>query len=231
MKRKMSFSSVFSDGILKNAHGPLPVTMTNDYLFRAMLQRSPDTLSALLCSLLHLEPTDITQVMILNPIELGKSINDKEYLLDIKLELNHCSNLNLEMQVVNEGDWPERSLCYLCRTFDSLNHGEDYLDVKPAMQIGILNFTLFESDPEFLSNYYFMNSNNHKIYSDKIHLTVLDLTQRHLATKEDRIYQTDLWADFFQATTWEELKMLAKTNSDLSIQSSINPVFSRHTAY
>ena len=39
-----------------------------------------------------------------------------------------------------------------------------------------------------------------------------DVTQIGLATEEDRAYQIDRWAALFKATTWEELKTLAKTN-------------------
>ena len=41
---------------------------------------------------------------------------------------------------------------------------------------------------------------------------MLDLTKINLATEEDRAYQIDRWAALFKATTWEKLKMLAKTN-------------------
>lgn len=41
---------------------------------------------------------------------------------------------------------------------------------------------------------------------------MLDLTQINLATKENHAYQIDHWASLFKAATWEELKMLAKTN-------------------
>ena len=79
-------------------------------------------------------------------------------------------------------------------------------------QIELLDFTLFEDSPEFFANYYLMNLKNHRIYSDKFCLSVLDLTQIDLATEEDRAYQIDRWAALFKATTWEELKMLAKNN-------------------
>ena len=69
---------------------------------------------------------------------------------DIKVNLNGHAVINLEMQVVNEGNWPERSLCYLCRAFDNLNRGQSYEDIRPAIQIGLLNFTLFPDSPEFL---------------------------------------------------------------------------------
>ena len=206
--------SVPSD-ILDSVHGPLPIPMTNDYLFRALMQQNNRVLRALICSLLHLDDAEVSSVVISNPIELGKNIDDKTYILDIKVSLNGHTVIDLEMQVVNEGNWPERSLCYLCRAFDSLNHGQEYEDIHPAIQIGLLNFTLFPDSPEFFANYYMTNTKNHKIYSDKLRLSVLDLTQGDLATKEDHIYKLDRWAAFFKADTWEELKMLAKNDPTL----------------
>lgn len=65
--------------------------------------------------------------------------------------------------MVNEGNWPERSLCYLCRAFDNLNLGEEYTEVRPAIQIGLLDFTLFEDTPEFFANYYLINKKSYDI--------------------------------------------------------------------
>ncbi|MBQ9136565.1 MAG: PD-(D/E)XK nuclease family transposase, partial [Lachnospiraceae bacterium] len=69
-------------------------------------------------------------------------------MLDVKVLLNNDTIINLEMQVVNEHDWPERSLSYLCRSFDNLNQGEPYRNVKSVVQIGLLDFTLFPENPE-----------------------------------------------------------------------------------
>ena len=46
--------------------GELPVTMTNDYLFRALLQSDNDTLKALLASLLRISARDIRKAEITN---------------------------------------------------------------------------------------------------------------------------------------------------------------------
>ena len=200
---------------LKSLHGPIPVKMCNDYLFRALMQWDPDVLKALVCSLLYLEPQAVTDISILNPIVLGESINDKTYMLDILVELNKRTRLNLELQVINEGDWPERSLCYLGRTFSTMNRGESYADARPAIQIGILNFTLFEKHPEFLSNYYMINEKTHQIYSRKFRLCVLDLSQIKLATEQDREHGLHQWAALFKATTWEGLKMLARKDETM----------------
>ena len=199
-----------------NLTGPLSIPMTNDYLFRALLQQNNKVLKGLISSLLHLSPREITSVEITNPIELGKSIDAKYFFLDIKVLLNSDTVINLEMQVINEHNWPERSLSYLCRSFDNLNRGENYLETKPVIQISLLDFTLFPDHPEFYASYQLLNVKNYIKYSDKIHLHVLDLTRIDLATEEDRQYQIDYWAALFKATTWEELRMLAEKNDAIA---------------
>ncbi len=123
-----------------SATGPVSIPMHNDYLFRALLQRNNRVLKGLICSLLHLDSEQILSVVIANPIELGETIDTKTFFLDVRVILNDHARINLEMQVINELNWVERSLSYLCRSFDTLIHGEDYLSVKPSIQIGLLNF-------------------------------------------------------------------------------------------
>jgi len=55
-----------------------------------------------------------------------------------------------------------------------------------------------------------MNVKNHHIFTDKFILSVVNLKHIELATQEDRKWEIDYWAFLFKATTWEELKMLAK---------------------
>ena len=195
--------------------GPHIIPMTNDYLFRALLQHNNAVLKGLICSLLHLLPEKVYSVEITNPIVLGTAINDKTFILDIRISLNDNDVINLELQVINQHNWVERSLSYLCRAFDSLLIGDSYLEVKPVTQIGLLNFTLFPEHPEFYATYQLLNVKDYSLYSDKLRLSVLDLTRIDLATEEDRSCQLDCWARFFKATTWEELHMLAQNNETI----------------
>lgn len=192
--------------------GTLTIPMTNDYLFRALLQRNNRVLKGLICSLLHLAPEEVDSVEITNPIELGTSVTDKTFILDIRLNLNDNTIINLELQVINQHNWIDRSLSYLCRSYDNLQAGEKYSTARPVIQIGLLNFCLFPEFPEFYATYQLLNVKNHTLYSDKLRLCVLDLTCIDLATEEDRSHQLDCWARFFKATAWEELNMLAHDN-------------------
>ena len=56
------------------ATGKIPYNMTNDYMFRAMLQKSQNVLESLVCALLHLEPSQIQSITITNPIVRKSSI-------------------------------------------------------------------------------------------------------------------------------------------------------------
>ena len=195
--------------LYKRNHGPLLIPMTNDYQFRAMMQMNEKVLRGLICALMHLEEEQIISIEIKNSIELGTYIEDKDFILDVKILLNNYIIINLELQVVNEHNWKERSMLYMCRAFDNINSGENYLEVKPAVQIGLLDFPLFEGEQEFYASYMLMNTKSHRVYSDKLRLNVLELKASDLATEEDKKWKIDKWAKFFKAKTWEEIEMLA----------------------
>lgn len=197
---------------LQNEYGKIPYGMTNDYMFRAVLQSNNKVLRGLICSLLHLSAARVTSVEITNPIILGEAVTDKEFRLDINVILNNHILINLEMQIANKLNWQNRSIMYLCRSFDQLNHGQTYTDANPVIHIGFLDYTLFEDNPEFYSTYKLINVKNHQKYSDNLTLNVVDLSHINLATDEDKKYHIHEWAMLFKATTWEEIKMLASTN-------------------
>lgn len=194
------------------AKGKIDYGLTNDYMFRAILQKSRKTLIGLASALLHLNPEDIKEIEITNPIILGESINAKTFILDVNILLNNSRMLNLEMQVNNLHNWENRSLCYLCSDFSQLNKGDAYEDIKPVINIGILDYTLFEDAPEFYAEFELLNKKTHRRYSDKLGISVLDLTQIDMASDEDKAYGIDTWATVFKAKTWEELRMAVQSN-------------------
>lgn len=199
----------------RNVHGKVPYGMTNDYMFRAVLQSNNKALKGLICALLHFTEEEIFSVEITNPIILGTAVKNKEFRLDINVILNNRTLLNLEMQIVNRLNWTNRSVMYLCRSFDQLNHGQDFAEAKPVIHIGFLDYSLFPDCPEFYASYKLINIKKHRKYSDNLTLNVLDLSHIELATEEDKLYHIHKWAMLFKATTWEEIKMIAEQNEYL----------------
>ena len=194
----------------RHANGKIAYGMTNDYMFRMVLQSNNNVLKGIISSMMHVPSDTITTVEIANPIELGKYIEDKDYVLDIKVKLNDNSIINLEMQVADLGNWQNRSLSYLCRTFENVQKGEDYNSVMAVTHIGFLDYDLFPEEKEFYSKNMLQNVKTGTIYNRNFCLRVLSLNQIELATEEDKRWHIDEWARLFKATTWEELKMIAE---------------------
>ena len=213
--------------LLKNAHGEIKYRGTNNYIFQAFLQENNDALKSLICSVLHMNTKSVKSIVITNPILLGKYIEIKTFILDIKVLLNDNTIINLEMQIENQLNWPERSLGYLCRSFDNLNTGADYLNTKPAIHIGFLDYCLFPDKPEFHATYKLLNVKNHNVYTDKFIINVVDLTRINMATKEDKLYGVDKWAAFFKADKWEDIIMLA--DQIPSLQTSVETLYQLNT--
>lgn len=199
-----------SDSYL-NATGNIRYTMTNDYMFNVIF-RHTDILAELLCSLLDLEREEITSLEIKNPLLPGDTVQEKAFVLDINILLNNNALLNIEMQVNNLGDWADRSLSYLCRSFDQLYRGEQYTSTKSVLHIGILDFNLFPKNPKFYASYKLMDIDNSYIYNDKFELRVLELKHIDLATEADKNCGLVRWASLFKATTWKEIQMLANND-------------------
>lgn len=199
-----------------NVSGQVPYRMINDYLFRAVLQSNNKALRGLICALLHLTEEEVFSVEITNPVILGETVTNKEFRLDINVVLNNHTLINLEMQIANRLNWRERSVMYLCRSFDQLNHGQDYVEAKPVIHIGFLDYSLTKECPEFCASYKFINTKSFQKYSDSLTLYVIDLSHIELATEEDKRYHIHEWAMLFKAATWEEVRMIASKDEYLN---------------
>ncbi len=196
----------------RNATGKIDYGMMNDYMFRAILQTHNNVLKGLISALLHMDCKEVRSATILNPIVLGEAVDNKSFILDIEVLMNDDALINFEMQVVNEGDWTDRALAYMCRAFDQLMRGQEYAEARPVIHIGFLDFKLFREHEEFFGIYKMLNVKDGYIFSDKLCLGVVDLTCIEKATEEDKAYEIDRWASLFRATTWEELRMIAEKN-------------------
>ena len=214
-EKNYKYEMPYSDG-WKEKTGPIEFKMTNDFLFRILLQRDEKTLRSLLADVLQISVHAITDVRITNPIEVGDSIEKKEYHLDVNVEISGNRVVNLEMQVAADEDWNTRSLLYVCRAIDQLSHGEDYIDVGSVIQVSFTDFTLFKDEPEFFSKYMLCNvRNSRQVYSDRITIYNINLTRIDLAKRRDKKYRLDHWASMFKAKTWEDIKMLATIDKNV----------------
>ena len=138
------------------------------------------------------------------------SESDKLGILDILVRLKDGTRINMEIQIIDYKDWPERSLFYSGKTLTSqLRKGEPYTKIHKCIHIGILDFKLYPESKEYFTEFYLMDSREHRRYTDKLEIYVLELPKlKDMRCPESEIWQ---WGMFLNGKE-EEIQMLAKRN-------------------
>ena len=96
----------------EQATGSPKFGLTNDYMFRIVFQENELARKGLIAAVLHMNPNSIQSVIISNPITPGSKLEDKEFVLDLKVLLNNNHLINLEMQMTDQHNWQVRALSY-----------------------------------------------------------------------------------------------------------------------
>lgn len=226
MKKDYIHEMTYSEDWKKNV-GELGFNVRNDYLFRTLMQRDEQTLRRIVASVMGIDPGTIRDVTVTNPIIPGQIIDDKEVALDVRVLVEHIGlqgnkeiinieEIDLEMQGFIREGWNERTLIYLCRTFDEINHGVPYENAKPVWQVSFCNFTLFKGLPVFVSNFMLVNIKDvRQVYTDKFKITNINLNAIDFAEEKDKKSGLVYWAKLFKAESWEDFKMIATENPEM----------------
>ena len=183
----------------------LKYKFTYDTLFKLLFVKYPDLLKRLVAAVLGITVDSMTEFTITNPDIPPEAIGDKFCKLDISMVING-QRANLEVQVEDEGDYPERSLFYWARLYSSaLKAGQQYSALPRVIIISILDFLMFDSE-EYRSEFLPLETNRHEVLSDK--LVMLYFEVRKLPKVIDRDNELELMLSLFLARTEEDLKQL-----------------------
>ena len=202
----------------------LEYTFKTDTLFKMLFVKYPDLLKRLVAELIGIKYDSIEQFIITNPEMPPESLGDKFCRLDINMIVDN-ERIDLEIQVNNEGDYPERSLYYWAREFSTgLSEGEGYSELPRTIIINIVAFELFDCK-EFHSEYEALEVTRHTQLTDKMSLHYFELPKLPDSVTADS--SRELWLKLFQAETEEEI---AKIESlEVPIMSEAVKAF-RHVA-
>ena len=178
-------------------------TFKTDILFKTLFEKHPKLLKNLVSQLLGISLASITKFEIRNQEIPPDFLSNKFCRLDIHMEIDG-RQVNLEVQVENEGDFPERALFHWARIYSSsLSSGEKYSQLPQTIVISIVDFTLFDEDSEFHSEFRPLEVIRKFPLSDKMVLHFFELTK--LPEKYDKNSLLQLWLALFRANTEEEL--------------------------
>ena len=138
-----------------------------------------------------------------------ENLGDKFCRLDINMTVNG-QRVDLEVQVCNEGDYPERVMYYWAREFSSaLLTGQSYSALPRTIIISIIDFPLFDCE-EYHSFFQPLEAARHTLLSDKMGFHFYELSKLPVEVGQDNMLL--LWLSLFKAETEEELEKIGRAS-------------------
>ena len=183
----------------------LQYTFKTDLLFKMLFVKHVDLLKKLVAALLGIPVASIQQFVIQNPEILPENLEDKFCRLDINMVVNGVL-IDLEIQICNEGDYPERVMFYWAKEFSSaLPSGAGYSMLPRTIIVSIIDFKLFDC-MEYHSFFQPLEVTRHTLLSDKMGFHFFEL--KKLPTNITENDSLLLWLSLFKAETEEELEKI-----------------------
>lgn len=152
---------------------------------------------------------DIKSVRLLNTFLWKRFKKQKQGILDVVVELNDNTKINIEIQTKVYSHWDKRSLFYLSKLFtEDLKTGKGYSDLKKCIHISILDFNL--TDRPIYHSVYRLRDTEGNEFTDLFELHIIELRKQLNGTEA-----IDNWIRFFNAESKEDLKMIRTKNVGL----------------
>jgi predicted transposase/invertase (TIGR01784 family) len=185
----------------------LEYTFKTDTLFKMLFVEYPNLLKRLVAHLLGIAESGIGQFCITNPEIPPENLGDKFCRLDITMVVDG-QLVDLEIQVRDEGDYPERSLYNWAREYSSaLAAGQEYGKLPRTVVVSIVAFNMFEC-AEFHSEFLLLEATRHTQLTDRICMHYFELPKLPKGVSADD--EQALWLALFKAETEEDLGQIEK---------------------
>ena len=185
---------------------------TNDYIFKKIFGSNKNAL--LLKDLLQSILTDIkiSKVVIDKDVSLERQqITNKLGILDVVATLDDNTKVNIEMQVKGHENTVDRSVFYETGLFhESLNSGEDYLEIPKVISIWITDFDVFDEGP-FHERARLKRDYENIILTDKVEIHYIQLPKFRKKYKRVSNKLTDKledWLTFIENEDVEAIRMI-----------------------
>lgn len=120
----------------------------------------------------------ITDLSFENTEFVKKEFEGKSIRLDVKVETDDGERINIEIQLINQHDMPERILYYWAKMFSSsIQAGDSYLKLPPTIIICILNYPLFPSETDrFHTVFHIREDEDRFLWSNLLEFHAFDLS-------------------------------------------------------
>ncbi|MCL2497668.1 MAG: Rpn family recombination-promoting nuclease/putative transposase [Symbiobacteriaceae bacterium] len=183
----------------------LEYTFMTDTLAKMLFVKHPLLLQKLVSQLLRIPFDNIGYFAVTNPEMPPESLGDKYCRFDIHMIVDD-RRVELELQIENQGNYPERTLFHWARDYSSaLPAGKDYRELPQVIVISIISFSLFDCE-EYHSEFMALEVDRYTPLSDKFVLHFFEVQKLPIQIDpDDRLV---LWLSLFRAKTEEELRII-----------------------
>ncbi len=186
-----------------------------DFAFKEIMQNEK-VRKGFISAVLQIPVEDIISTTILNTYLRQEHKDDKLGILDIRVNLNGNTEIDIEMQVVPFNYWTERALFYTSKMYiENIELGKKYSMLKKVISISILNFNLLKED-YFYNSFHIRNDKTNKVFTDKMEWHTIELLKLpdDIETTNDLL---KLWSGFIKESgeNKELIKMIATKNEYL----------------
>ena len=162
---------------------------TNDFIFKKIFGENEvkENLISLLNAILKLEGDGrLKDITIIDNKELLKElITDKTGRLDVRAETLDNTQIDIEIQLIDQKNIVERMLYYLSKMYsESIKSGGRYKDLKKTIVIGILDFDYFDIS-KFHSTYHFYEDEiKDFMLTDKFEINFVEMPKFRRGSKD-----------------------------------------------
>ena len=178
-----------------------------DYCFKELLAYS-EIRKGFIAAILNKDPEEIAETTLM-PTILSKDTEDGKYgILDVRVRMKNGSQMDLEMQVAPFEFWNNRVIFYLSKMYaEQVKEGDKYKNLKPCIQVSILNFNLFHEDRTCFREIAFCDLTTKQKYTDLLESYVLELKKLPPEQKEEPLIIK--WMRFLAAESREDFEKMA----------------------
>lgn len=188
------------------------ISTTNDIFAKKLLSRKTILIDFLNAVLDRNDEKKILDLTYNNSEILGLTSDDKTSRLDITCTLASGEKVNLEIQVLNEKAWIERSLVYWSRLYTyNLKRGSKYKNIDAVICIHLLKFNLFDAvkNPKPHSKAKLCNLEDGKPITDLMEFHFLEL-RKFSKKRISSMSRAEKWLAFFSGKLSGEDERLMK---------------------
>ena len=165
---------------MKTKNHPLFLNLTQDLIFKSYFKLHKNGLKSLLNTFLPLpETSSVKEVTILDSLLPSLSPDEKNSVMDLRVQLNNGELVNVEMQAFPHKGFIGRIVLYWAKNYSSqLKQGESYQKLCPSYSLIFTTFDLFSETNHFYNAFSIRsNTSPYFCFSQDLNLVTVELSK------------------------------------------------------